>query len=136
MALPPGRDRRSRSRAAHRRDGAAVVRFLCWLDAQLPGSIDEITAVTRLEEARHRVGEETQRALKDVSFETISGSGPNGAIIHYRVSRASNRKLGKDELFLLDSGAQYQDGTTDITRTIAIGTPSDEMRERFTPPKT
>ncbi|RFC68208.1 MULTISPECIES: aminopeptidase P family protein [Mesorhizobium] len=120
------------SRAAHRRDGAAVVRFLCWLDAQQPGTIDEITAVTRLEEARHRVGEETQRALKDVSFETISGSGPNGAIIHYRVSRASNRQLGKDELFLLDSGAQYQDGTTDITRTIAIGTPSDEMRERFT----
>jgi len=120
------------SRAAHRRDGAAVVRFLCWLDTQQPGTIDEITAVTRLEEARHRVGEETQRALKDVSFETISGSGPNGAIIHYRVSRASNRKLGKDELFLLDSGAQYQDGTTDITRTVAVGTPSDEMRERFT----
>ncbi|MGC4025386.1 MAG: aminopeptidase P family protein [Mesorhizobium sp.] len=120
------------SRAAHRRDGAAVVQFLCWLDAQQPDTIDEITAVTRLEEARHRVGEETQRALKDVSFETISGAGPNGAIIHYRVSRNSNRKLGKDELFLLDSGAQYQDGTTDITRTVAMGTPSDEMRERFT----
>jgi len=120
------------SRAAHRRDGAAVVHFLCWLDAQQPGTIDEITAVTRLEEARYRVGEETQRALKDVSFETISGAGPNGAIIHYRVSRASNRQLGKDELFLLDSGAQYQDGTTDITRTIAIGAPTEEMRECFT----
>lgn len=120
------------TRAAHRRDGAAVVRFLCWLDAQQPGSVDEITAVSRLEEARHRMGEETQRPLKDVSFETISGAGPNGAIIHYRVSRTTNRRIGKDELFLLDSGAQYQDGTTDITRTIAIGTPSDEMRERFT----
>ena len=120
------------ARAAHRRDGAALVRFLCWLDAQEPGSIDEITAVTRLEAARHQVGQETQRPLKDVSFETISGAGPNGAIIHYRVSRATNRILGKDELFLLDSGAQYQDGTTDITRTIAIGGPSEEMRERFT----
>jgi len=120
------------ARAAHRRDGAAVVKFLCWLDAQQPGSIDEITAVGRLEAGRRQAGAETQMPLKDVSFETISGSGPNGAIIHYRVSTASNRRLGKDELFLIDSGAQFADGTTDITRTVAIGTPSDEMRQRFT----
>ncbi|MBX3596858.1 MAG: aminopeptidase P family protein [Rhizobiaceae bacterium] len=120
------------ARSAHRRDGAAMVRFLCWLEAQRPGSIDEITAVSRLEEFRHRVGEETQQPLKDVAFETISGAGPNGAIIHYRVTRASNRTLGNGELFLLDSGAQYQDGTTDITRTVAIGAPSDEMCQRFT----
>ncbi|BCH24138.1 aminopeptidase P family protein [Mesorhizobium sp. L-8-3] len=120
------------TRAAHRRDGAAVVKFLAWLDAQPTGSVDEITAVTRLEEARRQTGEETQRPLRDVSFDTISGAGPNGAIIHYRVSHATNRKLGDGELFLLDSGAQYQDGTTDITRTVAIGRPTDEMRERAT----
>jgi Xaa-Pro aminopeptidase len=120
------------SRAAHRRDGAAVVRFLCWLDARQPGTVDEITAVSRLEGCRRRAGSETQMPLKDVSFETISGSGPHGAIIHYRVSTASNRTLGKDELFLIDSGAQYADGTTDITRTVAVGTPTEEMRERFT----
>ncbi|MGO4837196.1 aminopeptidase P family N-terminal domain-containing protein, partial [Rhizobiaceae sp. 2RAB30] len=92
------------TRAAHRRDGAAVVKFLAWLDAQPAGSIDEITAVTKLEEARRQTGEETQRPLRDVSFDTISGAGPNGAIIHYRVSRSTNRKLGDGELFLLDSG--------------------------------
>lgn len=70
--------------------------------------------------------------LRDVSFSTISGSGPNGAIMHYRVSRATNRVLGQGELFLLDSGAQYQDGTTDITRTVPVGIPSEEMRERYT----
>jgi len=120
------------SRAAHRRDGAAVVKFLCWLDAQEPGTVDEITAVARLEASRRQAGQETQMPLKDISFETISGSGANGAIIHYRVSTATNRKLGKGELFLIDSGAQFSDGTTDITRTVAIGTPTDEMRERFT----
>lgn len=120
------------TRAAHRRDGAAVAKFLAWLDAQPAGSIDEIAAVTKLEECRRLTGEETQMPLRDISFDTISGAGPNGAIIHYRVSKATNRKLGADELFLLDSGAQYQDGTTDITRTIAIGTPSQEMRERAT----
>jgi Xaa-Pro aminopeptidase len=70
--------------------------------------------------------------LREVSFSTISGSGPNGAIMHYRVSRATNRRLGDGELFLLDSGAQYQDGTTDITRTIPVGQPTEEMRERYT----
>ncbi|ESX45326.1 aminopeptidase P family protein [Mesorhizobium sp. C416B] len=120
------------SRAAHRRDGAAVAKLLCWLERQEPGTLDEITVVTKLEETRRQTGEETQMPLRDVSFDTISGAGPNGAIMHYRVSRATNRKLAKGELFLLDSGAQYQDGTTDITRTVPIGQPTEEMRERFT----
>ena len=120
------------SRAAHRRDGAAVAKLLCWLDRQKPGSLDEIAVVTKLEEMRRRTGEETQMPLRDVSFDTISGAGPNGAIMHYRVSRATSRKLQSGELFLLDSGGQYQDGTTDITRTVPIGEPTQEMRERFT----
>ncbi len=120
------------SRAAHRRDGAAITRMLCWLDRQKPGATDEIRAVEALENFRRQAGEETQMPLRDVSFETISGSGPNGAVIHYRVSRATNRKLGDGELFLLDSGAQYQDGTTDITRTVPIGRPTEEMRQRYT----
>ncbi|RUM99774.1 aminopeptidase P family protein [Pseudaminobacter arsenicus] len=120
------------ARAAHRRDGAAVAKLLCWLDRQDAGSLDEIKVVTRLEDCRRQVGEETQMPLRDVSFDTISGSGPNGAIMHYRVSHATNRKVADGELFLLDSGAQYQDGTTDITRTMPIGRPSDEMRERYT----
>lgn len=122
----------SGSRAAHRRDGAAVAKLLCWLDRQQPGKIDEIAVVTKLEECRRTTGEETQMPLRDVSFDTISGAGPNGAIMHYRVSRATSRVLGDGELFLLDSGAQYQDGTTDITRTVPVGTPTEEMRERFT----
>ncbi|RTM08162.1 MAG: aminopeptidase P family protein, partial [Hyphomicrobiales bacterium] len=120
------------SRAAHRRDGAAIAKLLCWLDRQQPGSLDEIAVVTKLEEMRRRTGEETQMPLRDVSFDTISGAGPNGAIMHYRVSRATSRKLESGELFLLDSGGQYQDGTTDITRTVPIGEPTQEMRERFT----
>jgi Xaa-Pro aminopeptidase len=120
------------ARAAHRRDGAAVVRFLCWLDAQQPGTVDEIRAVNRLEASRRRAGEETQMPLRDISFDSISGAGPNAAIMHYRVTHGTNRMIGKDELFLIDSGAQFQDGTTDITRTVAVGNPSDEMRERFT----
>ncbi|AZO12227.1 MULTISPECIES: aminopeptidase P family protein [unclassified Mesorhizobium] len=120
------------SRAAHRRDGAAVAKLLCWLDRQEPGTLDEIAVVTRLEEVRRQTGEETQMPLRDISFDTISGAGPNGAIMHYRVSRATSRKLQSGELFLLDSGAQYQDGTTDITRTVPVGQPTEEMRERFT----
>ncbi|MEO5322395.1 aminopeptidase P family protein [Mesorhizobium sp. CC13] len=120
------------TRAAHRRDGAAVAKLLCWLDRQAPGSVDEIAVVTRLEESRRITGEETQMPLRDVSFATISGSGPHGAIMHYRVSHATNRVLGEGELFLLDSGAQYEDGTTDITRTVPVGTPTEEMRERYT----
>ncbi|MEO4000134.1 aminopeptidase P family protein [Mesorhizobium sp. CAU 1732] len=120
------------SRAAHRRDGAAIVKFLHWLDANEPGSTDEIEAVKALEGFRARTGEDTQMPLRDISFDTISGAGPNGAIIHYRVTTKSNRKLGDGELFLVDSGGQYQDGTTDITRTVPIGQPTDEMCERYT----
>lgn len=120
------------ARAAHRRDGAAVTKLLYWLDHQATGKVDEIAVVTKLEECRRVTGEETQMPLRDVSFDTISGAGPNGAIMHYRVSRATSRVLGDGELFLLDSGAQYQDGTTDITRTVPVGKPSEEMRERFT----
>jgi len=116
------------SRAAHQRDGVAIVRFLAWLEREaLTGIVTEIDAVEALESFRRDTG-----LLKDISFPTIAGSGPNGAIVHYRVTRASNRTLGKNELFLIDSGAQYEDGTTDITRTVAVGTPSDEMRDRFT----
>ena len=116
------------ARAAHARDGGAVTRFLAWLAAESPkGKLTEIDAVEALEGFRRDTG-----LLKDVSFPTISGSGPNGAIVHYRVTRKTDRRIGTGELFLLDSGAQYEDGTTDITRTVAIGTPDAEMRDRFT----
>jgi Xaa-Pro aminopeptidase len=116
------------ARAAHARDGAAVVRFLAWLDREAPaGALDEITTSRRLEEIRGQT-----QALKEISFDTISGAGPNGAIVHYRVTTATNRKLRSGELYLVDSGAQYLDGTTDITRTVAIGEPTREMCERFT----
>ena len=116
------------ARAAHVRDGTAMVRTLAWLDREVAnGGLDEIAAVKQLEAFRAETG-----ALKEISFDTISGSGPNGAIVHYRVSEKTNRRLEAGELFLIDSGAQYQDGTTDITRTVAIGTPSEEMRERYT----
>ena len=116
------------ARTAHERDAVAMARYLAWLDREAPtGRTDEIAAVRRLEALRS----ETQ-ALKEISFDTISGSGPNGAIVHYRVTEGTTRRLGKGELFLVDSGAQYQDGTTDVTRTIAVGRPTAEMRERFT----
>jgi Xaa-Pro aminopeptidase len=116
------------ARAAHIRDGHAVVRFLAWLDEHATsGSLDEITAVRKLEEFRRDTN-----MLREISFPTISGSGPNGAIVHYRVNEATNRRVRPGELFLIDSGAQYQDGTTDITRTVAIGDPSDDMRRHFT----
>jgi Xaa-Pro aminopeptidase len=116
------------ARVASRRDGAAVARFLAWLDrGTRQGSLDEIAAARQLETIRS----ETQ-ALKEISFDTISGAGPNGAIVHYRVTTATNRKLEPGELYLVDSGAQYLDGTTDITRTVAIGAPTREMQERFT----
>ncbi|HZP71063.1 MAG TPA: aminopeptidase P family protein [Pseudolabrys sp.] len=116
------------SRSAHRRDGAAVTRFLAWLDKEAPGGrLTEIDVVTALESFRRDTG-----ALKDISFPTIAGAGPNGAIVHYRVTKASNRKIRKNELLLVDSGAQYEDGTTDITRTVIVGEPTEEMRDRFT----
>ena len=121
------------TRAAHRRDGLAVTRFLAWLSQEAAGRaekgepITEMEAAERLADLRRAHGE-----FRDLSFDTISGAGPNGAIVHYRVEEASNRALGLGELYLVDSGAQYPDGTTDITRTLAIGAPSDEMRACFT----
>jgi Xaa-Pro aminopeptidase len=115
-------------RAAHKRDGAALTRFLAWFAHAAPsGKLTEIDAVKALESFRRDTG-----LLKDVSFPTIAGSGPNGAIVHYRVTTGSNRRIGMNELFLVDSGAQYEDGTTDVTRTVVVGKPSDEMRDRFT----
>ena len=116
------------TRAAHVRDGAALCRFLHWLSETAPhGDLDEIAATARLEAFRREGGE-----LADLSFDTIMGSGPNGAIMHYRVSPGTNRRIGAGELLLIDSGGQYRDGTTDVTRTIAIGQPTAEMRDRFT----
>ena len=116
------------ARAAHRRDGAAVTRFLAWLAREAPkGKLREIAASDRLEAFR-REGE----FFRDLSFPTISGAGSNGAIVHYRAMPETEKRLEPGTLYLLDSGAQYLDGTTDITRTIAIGAPSSEMRDRFT----
>ena len=118
----------SGARAAHIRDGAAVTRFLAWFDREAArGTLTEIDAVAALESFRRDTG-----LLKDVSFPTISGAGPDGAIVHYRVTSKTNRAIAPGELFLIDSGGQYQDGTTDITRTVAVGEPTAEMRERFT----
>ena len=115
------------SRAAHQRDGAALAHFLAWFDREAPkGKLTEIDAVGALEDFRRDTG-----LLKDVSFPTIAGSGPNGAIVHYRVTRESNRRIGSSELFLIDSGAQYEDGTTDVTRTVVVGEATAEMRDRF-----
>ncbi|MGB7021121.1 MAG: aminopeptidase family protein P, partial [Xanthobacteraceae bacterium] len=116
------------ARAAQLRDGVAVARFLAWFDREAPhGQLTEVDAVEALESFRRDTG-----LLKDVSFPTIAGAGPDGAIVHYRVTRNSNRRIGSGELFLVDSGGQYEDGTTDITRTIAVGAPSAEMRRNFT----
>ncbi len=116
------------ARRAHLRDGAALTRFLHWLSVEGPkGELDEIAAAVKLEEFRLATN-----ALEDLSFDTISGAGPNGAVVHYRVSVETNRKLEPGSLFLLDSGAQYREGTTDVTRTVAIGEPTQEMRDRFT----
>jgi Xaa-Pro aminopeptidase len=120
------------ARAAHIRDGAAMVRFLAWLDGVPPGTIDEIEVAQKLAAFRAESARRDGSELADLSFETISGAGPNGAIVHYRVSPATARKLETDSLYLVDSGAQYHDGTTDVTRTVAIGTATAEMRERFT----
>ncbi len=114
--------------AAHRRDGAALTRFLAWLAGEAPsGTVDEIAAADRLEQFRRETG-----VLRDLSFDTISGAGPNGAIVHYRATPETNRRLEPGTLYLVDSGGQYPDGTTDVTRTVAIGSPDAEMRRRFT----
>ncbi|HXH54080.1 MAG TPA: aminopeptidase P family protein [Sphingomicrobium sp.] len=115
-------------RAAQERDGAAIARFLKWVEEEaLKGEVDELIASDRLEALRRENPE-----LRDLSFDTISGAGPNGAIVHYRSSDKTNRKLERGSLYLVDSGGQYVDGTTDITRTVAIGEPAEEMRDRFT----
>jgi len=116
------------SRAAHHRDGIAVARFLAWLDREAPnGNLTEIDAVEALEAFRVETG-----ALKNISFPSISGAGPNAALPHYRVTGSSNRPIERNQIFLIDSGAQYEDGTTDITRTIVAGEPTAEMKDRFT----
>jgi Xaa-Pro aminopeptidase len=116
------------SRAAHLRDGAAMCEFLAWLDFEAPkGRLTEIDVVTALEGFRRNTGQ-----LRDISFDTICGSGPNGAIVHYRVNKNSNRVISPGELLLVDSGGQYQDGTTDITRTIAVGEVPAEAKMCFT----
>ncbi|RME17563.1 MAG: aminopeptidase P family protein, partial [Alphaproteobacteria bacterium] len=129
--LPKARKNRTEiagARAAHLRDGAAVVEFLAWFDMTAPGSeLTEIDLVVKLESQRRATG-----LLRDISFETIAGSGPNGAIMHYRVTRESNRRINPGELIVLDSGGQYADGTTDITRTLVVGTPGEEERAAFT----
>jgi Xaa-Pro aminopeptidase len=116
------------ARAAHRRDGAAMARFLRWLAGAAPsGALTEIAVVERLEAFRRDTG-----ALRDVAFETICGAGPNGAIVHYRVTRATDRAIRPGELLLVDSGGQYADGTTDVTRTVAVGAPEPDARRLFT----
>ncbi len=116
------------ARAAHRRDGAALTRFLAWLAATAAGgALTEIAASDELEKFR-RGGEN----FRDLSFPTISGAGSNGAIVHYQATKRTERRLEPGTLYLVDSGAQYLDGTTDVTRTVAIGTPAPEMRDRFT----
>jgi len=116
------------AKAAHLRDGLALTKFLAWFDREAPGGkLTEIDAVEALERFRRESG-----LLKDLSFSTIAGSGPNGAVVHYRVTRKTNRRISPGDLFLIDSGGQYQDGTTDVTRTVIVGEPTAEMRDRFT----
>lgn len=116
------------ARRAHARDGAALTRFLHWLATEAQdGKRDEIEACRVLEAFRRE-----SKDLRDLSFDSISGAGPNGALPHYRVNVKTNRKLRRGSLFLIDSGGQYQDGTTDVTRTVAIGRPTPEMKDRFT----
>ena len=116
------------TRAAHVRDGVAVARFLQWMEDVAPqGGLDELSAAAKLRAFRDENG-----ALVDLSFDTISAAGPNGALPHYKVDETTNRAIETGTLYLVDSGGQYADGTTDITRTIAIGAPTAEMRRRFT----
>ena len=117
-------------RAAQARDGVAISRFLRWLEIEAPkGSVDELSAAAHLLEERKKIGD-----LRDISFDTISGAGPNGASPHYRVNEETNRKLEPNSVYLVDSGGQYPDGTTDITRTVWVGpdAPPAEVKDRFT----
>jgi Xaa-Pro aminopeptidase len=116
------------ARKAHIRDGAALSRFLAWIAREAPnGHLTEIEAAEALEGFRIATG-----SLSDLSFDSISGAAPHAAIPHYRVNRSSNRKINNNEIFLIDSGGQYPDGTTDVTRTMIVGEPTAEMRDRFT----
>jgi len=115
-------------REAHRLDGVALAKFLCWFDAEAPkGELTEIAVVTALEAFRRE-----EPSAVDASFDTIAGAGPNGAIVHYRVTSATDRRLSPGELMLVDSGAQYLAGTTDITRTLSTGPVTAEQRDRYT----
>jgi Xaa-Pro aminopeptidase len=115
-------------KSAQYRDGAAISRFLRWVETEAPkGHVDELKASDYLEALRREDPE-----LRDLSFDSISGAGPNGAIVHYRSSEKTNRRLEMNSIYLIDSGGQYLDGTTDITRTVVVGEPTDEMRDRFT----
>jgi Xaa-Pro aminopeptidase len=116
------------TRKAHIRDGAALARFFSWLSVNAAGgALTEIEAAKTLEGFRRATG-----CLSDVSFDTISGAGPNGAIVHYRVTQSTNRTIAQGDMFLIDSGAQYPDGTTDVTRTVMVGESTAEMKDRFT----
>ncbi|HXM00490.1 MAG TPA: aminopeptidase P family protein [Rhizomicrobium sp.] len=116
------------TRKAHIRDGAALTRFLAWMAREAPnGHLTEIEAAEALEGYRRETG-----SLTDLSFDSISGAAPHAALPHYRVTKSSNRKINKDEIYLIDSGGQYPDGTTDVTRTMIVGKPSAEMKDRFT----
>lgn len=133
-ALPKARKNSAEiagTRAAHIRDGAALTTFLAWLDTEGPeGGLTEISAADHLYECRR-----TDARFRGLSFDTISGSGPNGAIVHYRVTPETDRKLNPGEVYLVDSGAQYLDGTTDVTRTVFISDgkgASAEAKERNT----
>jgi Xaa-Pro aminopeptidase len=115
-------------RKAHIRDGAALTKFLAWFAREAPnGQLTEIEAARTLEGYRKETG-----SLVDLSFDSISGAAPHAALPHYRVSRSSDRRINRNEVYLIDSGGQYPDGTTDVTRTTIVGTPTAEMRDRFT----
>ncbi|MET0246941.1 MAG: aminopeptidase family protein P, partial [Sphingomonas sp.] len=115
-------------KAAQARDGAALVRFLKWFEETAPGGgLTEISAAAKLQTFREATG-----ALKDLSFDTISATGPHGAIPHYKATEESNLPVERGQLYLVDSGGQYADGTTDVTRVMPVGEPTREMRDRFT----
>jgi Xaa-Pro aminopeptidase len=115
-------------KASQERDGAAIARFLRWLEIEAPkGELDELKAAAKLQELRQEAPE-----LRDLSFDTISAAGPNAASPHYKVTEESNLPIKNNQIYLVDSGGQYVDGTTDITRTVIVGEPTEEMRDRFT----
>jgi Xaa-Pro aminopeptidase len=115
-------------KASQERDGAAIVKFLRWIENEAPkGGLDEIKAAEKLQQLRQEASE-----LRDLSFDTISAAGPNAAIPHYKVTEESSLPIEMDRIYLVDSGGQYVDGTTDITRTVIVGEPTAEMRDRFT----